>query len=323
LFSDIEGSTALLRAIGVQRYENTLQQHRVLLRQALARHGGYEVNTEGDSFFVAFGRALDAVHAAIDAQCALVTFAWPDGERIRVRIDLLEDEFGIVCRDLGAHGLKDFAQPQRLYQALDPRLPQTFPALRVPHHGATNFALPATPLLGRKRELEALRVLAMGPDVRLITLTGAGGTGKTRLALQAGSDLSTMFEGGAFLVMLQAIHDPGLLVPTIAQTLGVREAAGQSLSTYLSSKGLLLILDNMEQIVDAADTLSELMAQSPGLRIIVTSREPLHMSGERVFTVSPLALPETGRSLGQPSCRRMPLCNCFYSVHKPRTLVSS
>jgi predicted ATPase/class 3 adenylate cyclase len=338
LFSDIEGSTALLRTIGVQRYENALQQHRLLLRDAFARHAGYEVNTEGDSFFVAFGRALDAIHAAVDGQCALAAFAWPDGERIRVRMgihtceaseegsdyagmgvhraaritatghgeqillsqtthDLIEDEFGISCRDLGTHALKDFALPQRLYQLFDPRLPQAFPPLRALRHAATNFALPATALLGREPELEALRTLATRPDVRLITLTGAGGTGKTRLALQAAAELSALFESGAYLVMLQAIRDPALLLPTIGQTLGVSQAAGQSLSAYLASKELLLVLDNLEQIVDAANTLSELLAQSPRVRMIVTSREPLHITAERVFPVQPLALPEPGRSL--------------------------
>jgi len=339
LFSDIEGSTRLLRAIGVERYESAVQQHRLMLRDAFARHSGYEVDTEGDSFFVAFGRALDAVHAALDAQCALTGHAWTDGGRIRVRIgihtceatvtgsgyvgmgvhrtaricaaghgdqivlsqttrDLLQDESGVACLDLGVHPLKDFAQPQRLYQLVDPRLPQAFPSLRTPLDRQTNITTPPTRLVGRENELEAISALARRPEVRLITLTGPGGTGKTRLALEAAAELTGDFEGGAYLVLLQAIREPEFLLPAIAQTLGVSQAAGQSLSAYLAPKELLLVLDNFEQIVDGAGTLAELLAQSPRVKLIVTSRELLHIAGEQVFPVPPLALPDPRRVAG-------------------------
>ena len=337
LFSDIEGSTHMLRAIGVERYESALQQHRLLLREAFARHAGHEVSTDGDSFFVAFGRALDAARAALDMQSALAGHAWADGERIRVRIgmhtceatvtgsnyvgmgvhraarisatghgeqvvlsqttrDLIEDEAGIACRDLGVHPLKDFAQPQRLYQLVDARLPQAFPPLRTSLHRPTNLASPPTALVGRETELAALCALARRPEVRLITLTGPGGTGKTRLALEAATALRSDFEDGAFQVLLQAVRDPALLLPTIAQTLDVRQASGEALAATLAVKELVLVLDNFEQIIDGAGTLADLLAHSPRVKLIVTSREPLRIAGEQVFPVQPLALPDVRRA---------------------------
>ena len=336
LFSDIEGSTALLQAIGAARYESALQQHRGLLRGAFANHSGHEFGTEGDSLFVAFGRAVDAVRAAADAQRALSSHAWAAGERIRVRMgihtceanlsgddyvgigvhraarisaaghgeqillsqtthDLLEDEPDVACVDLGAHRLKDFVQPQRIYQLLGTDLPREFPPLRTAEERPTNLPRHSAPPVGRESELAAVAALVRRPDVRLVMLTGAGGTGKTRLALQAAADLLPDFANGVYVVMLQAIREPELLLPTIARTLGVSEAAGQSLSAYLAPKQVLLVLDNFEQIIGGAPTLAEILAQAPETKLVVTSREPLHIAGEWVFPVPPLALPDLRR----------------------------
>jgi predicted ATPase/class 3 adenylate cyclase len=339
LMSDIEGSTRLLRALGVERYEDALQAHRALLREAFAWHAGFEVGTEGDSFFVAFARAQDAVRAALAAQCALAGRAGPDDERVRVRIgihtceatvsgddyvgigvhrtarisatghggqivlsqttrELLQDAADVACLDLGLHPLKDFAAPQRLYQMVDPRLPRDFPPLRTARERPTNIAAPPTPLVGREAELEALHALARRPDARLITLTGPGGAGKTRLALAAAMGLANDFEDGAHLVTLQAIREPDLLLPAIAQALGVSQTAGQSLSAYLAPKEFLLLLDNFEQIIAGAGMLAELVAGSPRVKVLVTSREPLRIAGEQVFPVPPLGLPDPRRVSG-------------------------
>ena len=333
LFSDIEGSTQLLQAIGVSRYEDVLQQHRRLLRAAFVRHSGHEFGTEGDAHFVAFARAVDAVRAASDAQRALATHAWAEGERIRVRIglhtceatvtgsnyvgigvhraarigaaghggqvvlsqttrDLLADDPDVPCVDLGAHRLKDFGEPQRLYQLAGPDLPREFPPLRTPEERRTNLPARLPPLFGRESELDAIRAMVLRGDARVVTLTGPGGTGKTSLSRQAAADLLGEFADGVYVVMLQALSEPELLLPAIAQTLGVREAAGQSLSAYLAPKEILLVLDNFEQIIGGAPTLADLLGEAPYVKLIVTSREPLHVAGERVFPVPPLALPD-------------------------------
>jgi transcriptional regulator with XRE-family HTH domain len=167
-----------------------------------------------------------------------------------------------------------------------------------------NLPTPPNPLIGRTREVEDLLALVRRPDVRLVTLTGPGGTGKTRLGIRVATELLADFMDGVRFVALAAITDPALVLPTIAQALGVRQLAGQSLldslETALHGRHLLLVLDNFEQVLDAALDVAALLVLAPRLSIVVTSRTPLHLSGEHEFAVPPLALPVSNAQL-QPA----------------------
>jgi predicted ATPase/class 3 adenylate cyclase len=309
LFTDIEGSTALLHSLG-DEYADVLAEHRQILRAAFAGRGGVEVDTQGDAFFYAFTRAGDAVAAASEGQDRLAE------NRVRVRIgvhtgeplvaaegyvgidvhraariaaaahggqvvisqttrDLVDTDAGL--RDLGVHRLKDLTAPERLYQLGDAE----FPPLRT--LDATNLPVTASPLLGRETELEEL-VTLLAEGLRLVTVTGPGGTGKTRLALQVAAELVGMFSDGVFWVPLAGLSDPELVLPEIARTLPARD----DLLGYLRGKQLLLLLDNFEHLLAAAPDLASLLAAADGLRVIVTSRTPVRISGEREYPLEPL-----------------------------------
>ena len=333
LFSDIEGSTRLLHQLG-ERYPEALAEHRRLMREAFAAHGGVEVDTQGDAFLVAFPTAKGAVAAAAQAQLSLAQHEWPEGVELRVRMglhtgepiltgegyagldlhkgarvmaaghggqvlvsketrELLDGDLldGLSLRDLGEHKLKDLEGPQWLFQLELPELTSDFPPLKSLNN--TNLPAEASSLVGRERELEELSQLLAYGDVRLVTLTGPGGTGKTRLALRVAAELIERFRNGVFLVSLAALTDPQLVLPTIAQTLGVREQPGtplaETLAAELGEKRLLLLLDNFEQLLAAASQLAQLLAQAPRLKLIVTSRERLNVAAEHEYAVQPLA----------------------------------
>jgi predicted ATPase/class 3 adenylate cyclase len=337
LFTDIEGSTRLLQRAG-DAYPSLLAEHRRVLRAAFSSHDGVEVDAQGDAFFVAFASAQDAAAAAVEAQQALAGHDWPDDNEIRVRIGLhtgeptatngsyvgvavhqaarvmaaghggqillsestralLDDRFHV--RDLGDHRLKDLSGPHHLYQLQVEGLPADFPPLKTLENRPTNLPAQPNALIGRGEELEETEALLSRADVRLLTLTGAGGAGKTRIALHLAANLVERFSDGVFFVSLAPVRDWELVLPTIAQTLGLREQPGEpltkTLTEFLREKQLLLVLDNFEQVVAAAPPLAGLLAEAPALALVVTSRTPLHLSGERTYPVPPLALPDPQR----------------------------
>src|SRR5262245_61096232 len=217
----------------------------------------------------------------------------------RVTEELINDQLplDVTLRDLGAHQLKDLSRPENIFQVLASGLPERFPPLKTLERRASNLPAQMTPLIGRVQEAAAACALLRRPDVRLLNLLGPGGTGKTRLGLQVASDMLDEFESGIYFVGLTPISVPGLVTATIAQTLGLKEGSGQpvieSLKDFLRDKHLLLLLDNFEQVVDAAPLLAELLAAAPRLKMLITSRAVLHLSGEHAFPVPPLALPDS------------------------------
>jgi predicted ATPase/class 3 adenylate cyclase len=316
LFTDVEGSTRLLDELGADRYTDVLAEHRRGLRKAFLAHGGVEVDTQGDAFFVAFASAPEALAAAGDAQAALAQGL------IRVRMGVhtgtpLVSPEGYVgmdvhraarmaaaayggqvvvssttaalapdgLRDLGEHRFKDLAAPERVWQLGDGE----FPPLKSLYR--TNLPVPATPFLGREGELTAVTELLMRPDVRLLTLTGPGGTGKTRLALQAAAETAAAFPDGITWVSLAPLRDPALLRATTAKALEVPERPGQpldeSLREAVAGKRLLLLLDNAEHLLpDVATDVAELAVAGP--QMLVTSRERLRVAGEHAYGVPSL-----------------------------------
>jgi predicted ATPase/class 3 adenylate cyclase len=210
-----------------------------------------------------------------------------------VRGDLPPD---VALRDMGEHRLKDLVIPERIYQVEAPDLPTDFPALRTLDEPRTNVPSAAGPVIGRAKEIGEARDLLKREDVRLVTFTGAGGTGKTTLALAVGRDLADSFPDGVWLVSLAAISDPTLIPSAITSSLGLRDEGSrtpmQTLLDFLTRKRLLLILDNFEQVVGAAPLVAELLQAAWGLTILATSRIALRVRAEREFPIAPLSVPD-------------------------------
>jgi predicted ATPase/class 3 adenylate cyclase len=368
LFTDIEGSTRLERALGSAEWATVVARHDGLLREAIEANGGVVVKTEGDAFFAAFDRPAGAAAAAVAAQRAVAAESWPDGAALRVRMGLHlgegrlrhgraqgdpEDYVGIDVNyaariaaagnggqivlshalvealdvapaadsasgadgprgvdgqsradgvraiegiddvglaDEGLRAVKDFEEPQRLHRIVVPGAADDDRPLRT-LEAPSNLPASATELVGREHEVELVRDALAGG--RLVTLTGPGGCGKTRLALGVARSVRDRFPHGTWFVDLAAVRDPALVESSIAATLGVRDTPDQPIATtlrnHLRDRTALLLLDNLEQLLPtAAHTVAEVVRNAPRVRLLVTSRELLRISGENGHPVPPL-----------------------------------
>jgi predicted ATPase/class 3 adenylate cyclase len=327
LFTDIAGSTRLLRENG-DTYAAALADHRRTLRGVFAEHGGREVDTQGDSFFVAFRTARQAVAAAADAQRvsplpvriglhtgetslsggSYVGLAVHRAARIAVAASggqilmsgttaaLVGEQLpaGTALRALGEHRLKDFPQLTALYQLDVDGLPTDFPPPRT-LSPARRLPVPPGGLLGRDDDLAALTALLRTPRTRLVTVTGAGGVGKTRLALEAARIVLADFAGGAVFVPLGAVTDPAVVLPTLADAVGARRERGvepvDAVRTALGNDRTLLVIDNFEQVAGAARDLATLLDEVPAAVALVTSRQVLRLRSEQQYPLAALAEP--------------------------------
>jgi predicted ATPase len=206
----------------------------------------------------------------------------------------------VSLRDLGVHRLKDFLHPGHLFQLIVSGLPADFPPLKTLDTHSNTLPLSSTSLIGRQQEVAEISALLKSPEMRLLTLLGPGGIGKTRLAIAVATEMRSFFVGGTCFVGLAAVNDPQLVVPTIARELGFKESGNRPLreqvQAFIGEQHFLLVLDNFEQIVAAAPQLEELLADCPYLKILVTSRAVLHLFAEQVVPVTPLSLPNLSTS---------------------------
>jgi predicted ATPase len=316
LFTDVEGSTKLLHELGAAGYAEALAEHRRLIREACAAEGGVEVDTQGDAFFFAFPtapRALAAASAFTDSLAVgpiqvrvglhtgnpLVTDEGYIGDDVHFGARVassshggqvilsattaaqIEPSYKLSLVDLGEHRLKDIPKAVPIYQLGD----GAFPPLKTISN--TNLPRPASSFVGRERETGEV-VALLRNSARLVTLSGSGGSGKTRLSIEAASELVPDFKAGVFWVGLATLRDPALVTETIAQTLGAKDG----LAEHIADREMLLLLDNLEQVIDSAPELGALLEACPNLKLLVTSRERLRIRGEVEYAVPPLSEPE-------------------------------
>ena len=350
LFTDIEGSTALITRLG-SAYEPLLEAHRGILRAAFDADGGVEIQTEGDAFFVVFASASAAAAACIAAQRALVAYPWPSDSRIRVRMGLHTGEAtptpdgdytslevhraariaaaghggqvlvsettralvsgmlpaDVTIRDLGEHRLKDL-RPERLSQLVAAGLPADFPPIRSLDRRPNNLPTQLTSFVGRDDDL-ATTLLLLDAS-RLLTLTGPGGIGKTRLALQLAAAAADRYPDGIWFVPLEPLREAELVPGTIARAVGLADSGVRPtmelLVEHLARRTGLLVLDNFEQVIAAAPLAAQLLRACPNLTIVTTSRGALHVSGEQEYAVPGLPAPPDQRHLSTFELARLP-----------------
>ena len=342
LFTDIEGSTVLLRRLGGGVYAQVLAGHHALIRSALAAHGGTEIDTQGDAFFAVFSSPRACVAAVLEMQQAIGVHAWPGGERVQVRMGvhcgeaeqtaaglvglevhraarvaavayggqvlvsetaaaLVRDWLppGAELTDLGSHRLKDLGRPEQIFQLHAAGLRAEFPPLRSLGSPALPNNLPAqlSAFIGRGRELAEVRGLV--ESVRLVTLTGAGGCGKTRLGLQVAAELLDGSGDGVWLVELAAVTNEDAVASAISEALRLAaqpaRPALETLLDALASQDVLIVLDNCEHLIGGCAKTAELiLRRCPRVHLLATSREPLGIGGETIYRVPSLSLPGSG-----------------------------
>ncbi|MEX1093731.1 MAG: adenylate/guanylate cyclase domain-containing protein [Acidimicrobiia bacterium] len=350
MFTDIEDSTLVLRNVGDSGYSQILERHYEIIRDVLARCNGLEVATEGDSVFAVFEDPAEAVAAGIDIQLALASETWSHGGRIRVRIGIHTGNgvlgaanyvgvdvhraarvasaahggqvlvssttaqtvgdhlpLGSALRNLGSHRLPGFDRAEMLHQLIAQGLEEDFPP---PAGAVSRSKLPdvLSEFVGRERELA--RGENMVRASRLVTLTGPGGTGKTRLSIELGRRLEADFDDGAYFIPLATIHDPDLIPSKILEGMGLETAAAVDPTThlqrYLAERSVLLILDNFEHLLEGVSIVAALLGSATGLRVVATSRIPLRVAGEQEFPVPSLEVPDHSARIGEdlaPSVR--------------------
>src|SRR5215210_2521886 len=282
---------ALEAAISAQRLLHAGgQDEESRLRVRMALHTGAAEERGGDYFGPPLNRVARLLSVGHGGQVLLSS---PAQELVRDQLPT-----GADLRDLGEHRLKDLIRPERVFQLTAPVLPEDFPALRTLDARPNNLPVQPTPLVGREKEVGTVRERLLAPETRLLTLTGPGGTGKTRLALQVAAEALEDFEDGAFFVALAAIADPALVAPAIAGSLGVLDSGErpliEGLKDHLRDRQPLLLLDNFEQVLEASSLVGELLSSCPELKVLATSRISLRLYGEREYPVPPLALPDPG-----------------------------
>jgi predicted ATPase/class 3 adenylate cyclase len=278
------------------------------LRVRMAIHVGEATPVDGDYLAPVLNRLSRVLSAGYGDQILLTAAARALATTLPPGHDL---------HDLGQHRLRDLLEAERIYQLAGPDLPSQFPPLKSLDRQPHNLPSQPTEIVGREDELEQLRTLLTTPGTRLVTLTGPGGTGKTRLSVQAAADVLEAFPDGVWWTPLAALTEPALVLEAVAASLGVREQAGQpllaTLSDHLRSRQTLLVLDNLEQVLSVAPLLAELLAAAPGVVLLATSREPLRLRGEREFPVAPLSLPRAGVRVSQESALASPAVQLFLS----------
>jgi predicted ATPase/class 3 adenylate cyclase len=338
VFTDVEGSTRLLDELGDDAYADALADHHRLIRSAIVSHGGVEVDTQGDAFFVAFADADDALTATLEAQLSLARHPWSHNAPVRVRIGVHTGKVlrhsegyvgitvhqaariastahggqivvssstaqfvgtlpaGATLRSLGRHRLKDLGAALELHQVCHPELEDELPPLRSLERVRHNLPIQPSSFLGRDDELSAgAKMLAAS---RILSITGSGGIGKTRVCYQLAAEQIDDFPDGVWIAELAPLTEPTLVATVLASVLGLRDELGRSATEtvveHLRTRSALVVLDNCEHVIDDAAALAgALLRGCEGVRVLVTTREPLRIAGERVWALHPMELPDS------------------------------